>query len=141
MKNKKTENTKTDLPSKFILFGEDDLDDQEILEEIFLEVDTSLNLQFFNNGRKVISQLENEDEQLPCLIILDFNMPELNGAEILKLLGMNHRVKPIPKIIWSTSDALVYKAECLELGASDYLVKPSTINELEAIVKHMLSYC
>ena len=141
MKNIKSENTKPELPSKFILFGEDDIDDQEILEEIFSAEDTSLGLQFFNNGRKVISHLENEDHHLPCLIILDFNMPELNGAEILKILGMNQRLKPIPKIIWSTSDALAYKEVCLELGASDYLVKPSTITELEDMVKHMLSYC
>jgi CheY-like chemotaxis protein len=129
------------LPSKFILLGEDDIDDQEILEEIFSTIDTSLNLQFFNNGRKVISHLQNSDDKLPCLIILDFNMPELNGAEILKILSKDQRLKKIPKIIWSTSDAPVYREMCLELGASDYLVKPSRINAMENMVKHMLSYC
>ena len=64
-----------------------------MLEEIFSTVDTSLNLQFFNNGRKVISHLENSDDNLPCLIILDFNMPELNGAEILKILSKDPRLK------------------------------------------------
>src|SRR5688572_26558933 len=98
-------NTVADPSPKFILLGEDDIDDQEILEEIFSTVDTSLNLQFFNNGRKVISHLETADDNLPCLIILDFNMPELNGAEILKILSKDHRLKEIPKIIWSTSDA------------------------------------
>ncbi|HUS02164.1 MAG TPA: response regulator [Chitinophagaceae bacterium] len=127
--------------SKFILLGEDDIDDQEILEEIFSTVDTSLNLQFFNNGRKVISHFENSNDSLPCLIILDFNMPELNGAEILKILSKNPRLKEIPKIIWSTSDSPVYKSMCLEFGACDYLVKPSKINALEDMVKHMLSYC
>ena len=128
-------------PSKFIILGEDDIDDQEILEEIFSTVDTSYNLQFFNNGRKVISHLENADQNLPCLIVLDFNMPELNGAEILKILSRNQRLKSIPKIIWSTSDAPVYKEMCLQLGACDYLVKPSKIHVLEDMVKHMLSYC
>ena len=141
MKDKKAENTIINPSSKFILLGEDDIDDQEILEEIFSTIDTSCNLQFFNNGRKVISHLENADDNLPCLIVLDFNMPELNGAEILKILSRDQRLKPIPKIIWSTSNAPVYKAMCLELGAIDYLVKPSKINELENMVKHMLSYC
>ena len=140
MKGKKSGNT-TDLAPKFILLGEDDIDDQEILEEIFSTVDTSFNLQFFNNGRKVISHLENADQNLPCLIVLDFNMPELNGAEILKILSSNERLKSIPKIIWSTSDAPVYKEMCLQLGACDYLVKPSKIHVLEDMVKHMLSYC
>ena len=129
------------MPSKFILLGEDDIDDQEILEEIFSTVDPSFNLQFFNNGRKVITHLENANEDLPCLIILDFNMPELNGAEILKMLSKEPRFKEIPKIIWSTSDAPVYKSMCLEYGACDYLVKPSKITALENMVKHMLSYC
>ena len=141
MEDKEPGKITTDVPAKFILLGEDDIDDQEILEEIFSTIDTSCNLQFFNSGRKVISHLENADDDLPCLIVLDFNMPELNGAEILKILSRNQKLKPIPKIIWSTSNAPVYKAMCLELGASDYLVKPSKINELENMVKHMLSYC
>ena len=140
MKDKKIHTT-NDVPSKFIILGEDDIDDQEILEEIFSTVDTSLSLQFFNNGRKVISHLENSEATLPCLIILDFNMPELNGAEILKILSKDQRLNQIPKIIWSTSDAPVFKAMCLELGACDYLVKPSKINALKDMVKHMLSYC
>lgn len=134
-------NTANDMPSKFIILGEDDIDDQEILEEIFSTVDTSLNLQFFNNGRQVISHLEKANDELPCLIVLDFNMPELNGAEILKILSKDQRLKEIPKIIWSTSDAPVYKSMCLELGACDYLVKPSKISALQDMVKHMLSYC
>jgi Response regulator containing CheY-like receiver, AAA-type ATPase, and DNA-binding domains len=141
MKEKKSDILSIKSSGKFILLGEDDVDDKEILEEIFLEVDTSLGLQFFNNGRKVISHLENAEHDLPCLIILDFNMPELNGAEILKILNKNQRLKPIPKIIWSTSDAPIYKTMCLQLGACDYLVKPSKISALEEMIKHMLSYC
>ncbi len=129
------------LPAKFILLGEDDIDDKELLEEIFCEADASVRLQFFNNGKKVITHLETCREPLPCLIILDFNMPELNGAEILKMLSANKRLAPIPKIIWSTSNAPVYKSICLEYGARDYLVKPSTISDLQNMVKYMLAYC
>lgn len=127
---------------KTILLGEDDIDDQEILEEIFSSIDESLKLQFFNNGHKVIHHLDNvEDHQLPCLIVLDFNMPELNGAEILKVLSEKKKLQHIPKIIWSTSNAATYKQMCFELGACDYLVKPSKISALEEVAKHMLSYC
>src|SRR5437764_7291832 len=87
-------------PGKVILLGEDDIDDQEILEEIFSSIDPSLRLQFINNGKKLVSHLEKvKNERLPCLIVLDYNMPELNGAEILKNLHNNLRVKSIPKII------------------------------------------
>ncbi|CAN5169847.1 hypothetical protein BH09BAC2_BH09BAC2_14650 [soil metagenome] len=132
----------TNITDKFILLGEDDIDDQEMLEEVFSTIDSSCRLHFINNGKKLISHLETEeDEQLPCLIVLDYNMPELNGAEILKTLQENRRVQYVPKIIWSTSDSQAFKTRCLELGASDYLVKPSKISQLEEMVRHMLSYC
>ena len=127
---------------KSILLGEDDIDDQELLEEVFSAIDTSLDLKFFNNGHKVIQHLDTlEETNLPCLIVLDFNMPELNGAEILKVLGENKKLSKIPKIIWSTSDAPTFKQMCFDLGACDYLVKPSKISALEDIARHMLSYC
>ena len=127
---------------KHILLGEDDIDDQEILEEVFYSIDQSLQLQFFNNGQKVIAHLEAmEHHELPCLIVLDFNMPELNGAEILKLLSANERLSHIPKIIWSTSDAPAYKTVCLEMGAKDYIVKPSRVHLLEEAARYMLSFC
>lgn len=128
--------------AKVILLGEDDIDDQEILEEIFTSVDPSFVLTFINNGKKLVSYLEETPEHLlPCLIILDYNMPEMNGAEILGHLKGNPRIKKIPRIIWSTSDAEAYKKSCLELGACDYLVKPARVHMLEKMVRHMLSYC
>lgn len=129
-------------PEKFILLGEDDVDDQEILQEIFTSVAPSFQLQFINNGKKLVLHLEEiKDDHLPCLILLDYNMPELNGAEILESLNGNQRLQHVPKVIWSTSNAPAYKTTCLELGACDYLVKPSKINALEDLVRHIVSYC
>jgi CheY-like chemotaxis protein len=130
----------TNLTDRLILIGEDDVDDKEILEEIFMSIDTSLKLHFLNNGEKLIHFLKNSDE-LPCLIILDYNMPDLNGAQILKGLENIERLKKIPKMIWSTSDAPTFKQKCLELGACEYLVKPGKIKDLENMIRHMLSYC
>ena len=128
--------------SKLILLGEDDIDDEELLKELFLTVDDSFELTFINNGRHVIEHLETlSTDQLPCLLILDYNMPELNGAEILKELKKNSRYDSIPKIIWSTSGAEMYKQLCLNLGAADYVIKPSNVNDLVRIVKNMISYC
>jgi CheY-like chemotaxis protein len=141
MKGSDSEISQDKISSKIILLGEDDIDDQEILQQIFSEVDSSFELHFFNNGRKVISYLENSRNNLPCLIVLDFNMPELNGAEIVKILSVNKRLEPIPKIIWSTAGASAFKKMCLEFGASDYLVKPSKIDALENMVRYLLSLC
>jgi DNA-binding response OmpR family regulator len=123
-----------------ILIGEDDMDDKEIIEEAFFEIDPSVKIHFVNNGKKLLSFLEEESrDELPSLIVIDYNMPGLNGAEILKSLGVNKKVKNIPKVIWSTSGANQYKSGCLALGAYDYLVKPSTMDELKNLLKYMLS--
>ncbi len=132
----------TDLFSKFILFGEDDIDDEDLLKEIFSAIDTTISLQFINNGRRLLTALENmPDTRLPRLIVLDYNMPELNGGEILKVLKENPRYDAIPRIIWSTSGSEVYRKLCLELGAKEYVIKPSNVNELANIARYLFSLC
>jgi len=128
--------------SKFILIGEDDIDDQELLKEVFASVDNSFRLLFANSGEQVLSVLHKlKGDQLPCLILLDYNMPILNGADILKELNNESRYADIPRIIWSTSGFDTFKNTCLALGASDYLIKPSSLKEMANIVRYMLSVC
>ena len=133
---------KTEYPKKWILIGEDDMDDKEIIEETFREIDASIRLCFVGSGQEIIAILENcGQEEEPSLVVLDYNMPGLTGAEILKKLQPIKSVEKVPKLIWSTSGASYYKNKCIELGADGYLVKPSSIGELEETVRYMLSLC
>jgi CheY-like chemotaxis protein len=133
--------TKSTISPKTVLIGEDDLDDQELLKETFSSIDGSFILVFAANGSQLLSYLDKNPAETPCLIILDYNMPGLNGAEILKELKKSDRYKSVPKIIWSTSSSGTYKDICLQLGANDYLVKPSNLNDLVEICRYMLSVC
>jgi len=131
-----------EVPSKFILLGEDDADDQEMLKEVFASIDQSFILFFVNNGGEVFSALEKlRDDQMPCLIVLDYNMPGPSGADILRELGTKDRYKNIPKIIWSTSGSEKFRSSCLELGAADYIIKPTNVDDLEKAARYMLSMC
>ena len=131
-----------ELPTKFILLGEDDSDDQEMLKDVFASVDTSIILFFVNNGGEILSALEKlKDDQMPCLIVLDYNMPGLSGADILRELSSNRRYKDIPKVVWSTSGSEKFRNLCLELGAVDYVIKPNNIKDLENTARYMLSLC
>ncbi len=128
--------------TQHILIGEDDKDDQDLLREVFMDIDQGYALTFVNNGTEVLAVLENTaDDKLPCLIILDYNMPGMNGADILKEVGPNTRYGGIPKIVWSTSGADKYQKICRDRGAVDYVIKPSNIQELEKIARYMLSVC
>lgn len=134
-------NTHRSSASKFILLGEDDIDDEELLKEIFATIDDSFSLLFINNGRGILSALHKMgDSELPSLLILDYNMPALNGAEILRELQSQPRYQSIPKVIWSTSASNTYKKSCLALGARDYVIKPSNMDDLKKVVKHMLTF-
>ena len=125
-----------------IMFGEDDIDDIDFLKETFFAVDNSFHLLFIDKGRKLIETLEGlTNEELPCLLVLDYNMPELNGAEILNQLKQDQRYTSIPKIIWSTSGSDTYKNKCLELGAVDYVIKPDNVKDYIKTARYMLTFC
>ena len=127
--------------SRSILIGEDDIDDQELLQEIFSSVDKSLELEFVPNGSRVLDYLKQcNDENLPSLILLDYNMPERNGAEILNELKITERYSSIPKIIWSTSRSQMFKDICLKLGANDYVIKPSKVNDFIEMARYIISF-
>ena len=133
---------KTTTEPKLIFLAEDDLDDQELLIEAFTNLDTKAEIFTIANGNKAIGFLEKmPDNQLPHLIILDYNLPEVNGGQILEILQKDQRYHTIPKVIWSTSNSPMYQSQCLSLGAKAYLVKPSDINGIQNMAQQMLSYC
>lgn len=134
--------TSTETPSRFLLLGEDDADDREMLKDVFNSIDTAFILFFVNNGGEIMSALEKlRDDQMPCLIVLDYNMPGLNAADILRELSINERYKNIPKVVWSTAGSEKFRSVCLELGALDYVIKPNNVTDLERIARYMLSLC
>ena len=113
-----------------------------MLKEVFASIDTSFILFFVNNGTEILSALDKlRDDQMPCLIILDYNKPGLNGADILHELNSNERHRNIPKVVWSTSGSDKFRNICLELGALDYVIKPNSVIDLEKTARYMLSLC
>jgi CheY-like chemotaxis protein len=125
---------------KLIFLAEDDIDDQELLTDSLNEVNPSIQLICFSSGKKILKYLEElPAPDLPSMIILDYNIPEMNGAEILKQLE-DRRYSQVIKLVWSTSDSPTYKNNCLSLGASAYFVKPSNLSALQDVVRQMLAF-
>ncbi|QHS61295.1 response regulator [Chitinophaga agri] len=126
---------------RLILLAEDDIDDQELLENAIEEIDPTWRLVCIPNGRKFVKYLDNmEDGDIPALMILDYNIPELTGVEVVKELNDQGRFTDIPKIIWSTSTSPVFKAKSIELGVKDYITKPNDLASFLTTARYMLSF-
>ncbi|MCU7549058.1 response regulator [Chitinophagaceae bacterium LB-8] len=132
----------TNNKSNFIFLAEDDIDDQELLIEALTSLDDTIEVHVVNNGKKAVSYLEElPDNKKPCLIVLDYNLPEMNGADILNRINTIEKLHPVTKVIWSTSNSPVYEKICTELGAKAYFVKPTDFYGIEKIARIMLQLC
>ncbi len=131
-------NQKTPIP--LILLAEDDEDDQEFIKLAFQKASITYHLHIAVNGQEVLDFLVSEKHR-PCLIILDLNMPVMDGLQTLEALHKKPEFKQIPKIIFSTSDSESDKERCLSKGATDYLVKPSNMSDIIKTVERMVRHC
>jgi len=122
--------------------ADDDAEDIELMEEAILNIEPNARLHKFANGHSAIEYLLSApDDALPCLIILDYNMPEIKGSEVLSIMKSKKRYETIPKVVLSTSNAYMHRYECMQNGAADYLVKPDNMKELNGLAKKLVTYC
>jgi CheY-like chemotaxis protein len=124
------------------LIAEDDFEDMELIMEAFASINDNLHLLFFSEGRSAFDWLMAcAPEQLPCLIILDYNMPEMTGAQVLKRLFSEEKFQGVPKVILSTATNKQFLNECMKYGADAYKIKPPTFGALVNIAREMLALC
>jgi CheY-like chemotaxis protein len=125
-----------------ILLADDDEEDLELIEDAIINIEPGAKLHKLTNGNDVIEYLALQpDNALPSLIILDYNMPEINGSQVLSQIRGQVRYEAIPKVILSTSSAPLHIHECMNNGATEYFVKPNNIQDLNSLAKKMLSLC
>jgi CheY-like chemotaxis protein len=100
-------------------------------------------MHFAENGVLMLDLLKKHYEQneLPCLIVLDLNMPKMNGTETLSHIKKDERFKDIPVIIYSTSINPFEKEKCMRLGAHSYITKPITFEDGVSTAKTFHAFC
>lgn len=123
-----------------ILLADDDQEDFFIINEAFREIRFGGILEWVQNGEQVLDHLR-QTKQLPGLIVLDLNMPLLNGTQTLKQLKGDDQFRHIPVVIFSTSINPIEKAECLQAGAYLYATKPNTYQDSLRIAEQFRDYC
>jgi CheY-like chemotaxis protein len=125
-----------------ILVVDDDKEDHLILSEYFRSVGVEQHIRYVDNGKHALEYLEGIENEspLPRLVIMDLNMPIMNGTQTLLLMKQSYRLKHVPVIIYSTSENETEKRKCLSLGAVDYVVKPVTYEEGLSMVNKFASF-
>jgi CheY-like chemotaxis protein len=108
---------------KPILLVEDDRLDSMAVCRALKELGVSNELMCARDGEEALMLLTDQHHETPCLILLDLNMPRMNGLEFLEAIRAENALKRIPIVMVSTSEAQQDLARSLELGAVAYVVK------------------
>ena len=119
-----------------ILYAEDDIDDFDFFYDVIRSFRPGLECVNAINGIEALEFLETT-KRLPDFIVIDINMPAMDGKACLKAIKSDARFSAIPVIIYSTSRDPRDIEICMQLGATDYLMKPNTMEEAVAgLSKH-----
>jgi two-component system response regulator len=125
--------------NKIFWIADDDPEDRMIIKEAFEENCYDEKLVFFEDGEKVLLKFkEKGNEYYPSLLILDLNMPKINGLELLSTLKQDAKTKNIPIVIFSTSRNNLDKEKVLKLGADDFITKPFSFDMMIKITKELI---
>ncbi len=122
-----------------VLLVEDNPGDARLTQEAFREANSSIRVHVASDGVDAMAFLRHEEPYFhaprPDLILLDLNMPRMDGREVLALIKGDPTLKQIPVVILSTSEAEADIAQSYELQANCYLSKPVRLDEFESLVK------
>lgn len=125
-----------------ILLVDDDPDDVGLLRQAFEDMGGGLTITEAHDGVEALRQLGalHTLSNLPCLIVLDINMPRMDGKETLVALQANLAFRKIPVVILSTSSGTMDKLFFSKKGV-EFITKPLTLEALHAVASKLLAYC
>lgn len=122
-----------------ILLIEDDMIEVMKLNRTISKLELPHNIVEANNGEEALKILQKKDE-LPDIILLDLNMPKLNGIEFLSILKKDDVLKYIPTIILTTSNNQKDLLECYKIGIAGYVLKPLKYEDYVSKIEKLLAY-
>ena len=126
--------------SRPILLVEDDDVDAMTTQRALDEIKVTNKLIHKIDGEEGLEYLRDESNQKPCVILLDLNMPRMNGFEFLKIVKADDVLKKIPVVVLTTSDSNEGVVESFDLGAAGYVVKPVSYQQFVEAIKTVDMY-
>ena len=123
-------------PAIIVLIIDDDEDDQFFMEQAFKADSPRTQVHLATGGQQALDLLHSI-QLLPDVILLDLNMPGMNGFEVLKHLKQLALYHSIPVVILTTSDADSDQEQARQLGATEFITKPTTYTGLSTIANRL----
>ena len=130
-----------------ILMADDDPDDRELTREAFGESHLANDLRFVEDGEELLDYLHRRGKYAdpassprPGILLLDLNMPRMDGREALRQLKADPRFRAIRVVIMTTSKAEEDVVRSYDLSAASYITKPVTFDRLVDVVKALGRY-
>ncbi|MBL0699421.1 MAG: response regulator [Desulfosarcina sp.] len=121
--------------SKPILLVEDDQVDAMTVKRALKEIKITNRLNIVNDGEAALKFLKNSENEKPGIILLDLNMPKMNGIEFLKIAKKDDSIKKIPVVVLTTSQEDQDKVDSFNLGVTGYMIKPVGYLKFVEVVK------
>lgn len=134
--------TQFNPPTHLVLYADDDPDDIKFVEDSFSESTKNIELITAYNGLDLIRYLEalNHYDPAPCLIILDVNMPLMNGKETLMKIRQMDRFRHIPVVLFTTSSTDFDKNFAKKHNAG-FVTKPLDNTQMKNITNQFINHC
>jgi CheY-like chemotaxis protein len=121
-----------------ILLVDDNAGDIELLKEVFREHADEVEVGGAVGGSALIELLSrSERSRLPSAVLIDLNMPGMDGKAVLSFLKSHPIYRGIPAVMYSSSMRQSERQQCLQLGADDYIVKPASMKDCQGVVNRI----
>ena len=92
------------------------------------------------NGEDALNYLRDSNNEKPCIILLDLNMPIMNGVEFLQVLKNDDQLKGIPVVVLTTSEEQQDKVNSFNLGVAGYMAKPVDYRQFVEVMRSIDTY-
>jgi CheY-like chemotaxis protein len=139
----KSKKSSKDIPKqsiKPILLVEDDTIDATAVKRAFEHLHIKNNLFTVGNGEEALEYLRDKDNPRPQIILLDLNMPKMNGVEFMKIAKADDHLRKIPVVILTTSKDEQDRVITFNLGAAGYIMKPMDHNDFIGMMEKIHQY-
>lgn len=125
---------------KKILIAEDNLADLELIKSAFAEINLQADINIVKDGQELLDFFENENIDDLGLVLLDLNLPKIDGMDILKKFYFDEVLKKIPIVVFTSSNDYDKIITCYEFGANACIKKPDDITAFSTVIRAITNF-